>query len=184
MKNILLVAAGIALAVTCWGVYGPTIHEGQRLMGSSRLKPLICVGVAYLVVAIIVPVVVLASQGALRGEWTYRGVSWSLTAGAVGAFGAVGIILAMAHGGNAIYVMPLVFGGAPVVNTLFTMYWSKAYKEGVSPIFYAGLILVVVGAATVLVFAPKAHRGEREKPAVTAEVVPEPSADRPGGNVI
>ena len=65
MKTISLVAAGIVLAVTCWGVYGPTLHIGQQLMGGSRLKPLICVGVAYFVVAIIVPVLVLASQGKL-----------------------------------------------------------------------------------------------------------------------
>ena len=52
----LLTAAGIALAVACWGIYGPVLHEGQHHMGNSRLKPLICVGIAYFIVAIIVPV--------------------------------------------------------------------------------------------------------------------------------
>ena len=91
----------------------------------------------------------------------------------MGAFGAVGIILAMAYGGNAIYVMPLVFGGAPVVNTVYTMFWSKAYKEGINPLFYVGLILVIAGAATVLVYAPRAHRGEPAPRGATVEVIPE-----------
>jgi hypothetical protein len=180
MKSMLLIAAGVAMAVICWGVYGPTLHEGQHHMGNSRLKPLICVGVAYFVVAIIVPLIVLVGQGELRGHWTFAGITWSLVAGGVGAIGAIGIILALSFGGRPVYVMPLVFGGAPVVNTLFTMYWTKAYREGVSPIFYAGLILVIVGAATVLVFAPRAPRvtGRAESQAGHAARAPwsDPSA--------
>ena len=55
------------------------------------------------------------------GEWTMPGSAWSLAAGAAGAVGALGIILAFNFGGKPIYVMPLVFGGAPVVNTLITI---------------------------------------------------------------
>ena len=51
-------------------------------------------------------------------------------------------------------VMPLVFGGAPVVNTLTTILTTGSLAS-VSPIFFAGLIIVVVGAVTVLVFPPK-----------------------------
>ena len=133
-------------------------------MGNSRLKPLICVGVAYFIVAIIVPVLVLASQGELRGDWTFAGMSWSLIGGRGGSLRRDRDRAGAVVRGRPIYVMPLVFGGAPVVNTLFTMYWTKAYKEGVSPIFYAGLILVIAGAATVLVFAPKAHRHQPATP--------------------
>jgi hypothetical protein len=169
MKGVLLTTAGIALAVACWGIYGPVLHEGSHHLGNSRLKPLICVGIAYFIVAILVPVAALASQGQLRGDWNFPGVSWSLAAGAAGAFGAIGIILALAYGGKPIYVMPLVFGGAPVINTLFSMYMSKAYRQGVSPVFYAGLILVIAGAATVLVFAPRAPKPAAHK----AEPAPE-----------
>ena len=35
-----------------------------------------------------------------------------------GAIGALGIILAFNFGGKPVYVMPLVFGGAPVITTL------------------------------------------------------------------
>jgi hypothetical protein len=184
MKGVLLTTAGIALAVACWGIYGPVLHEGSHHMGNSRLKPLICVGIAYFIVAIIVPVAVLASQGQLRGDWNLPGVSWSLAAGAAGAFGAIGIILALAYGGKPIYVMPLVFGGAPVINTLFSMYLSKAYRQGVSPVFYAGLILVIAGAATVLVFAPRApkptaHRAEATPDSVAHEQTGGGSLDSP-----
>ncbi len=176
----LLIMAGIMLTVTCWGMYGPVLHEGQHHLGNNRLKPLICVGVAYFIVAIILPIAILASRGQLMGDWSFSGISWSLVAGAAGAFGAMGIILALTSGGRPVYVMPIVFGGAPVVNVALSMYWSKAWKEGISPIFYAGLILVVVGAATVLVFAPKAPKTAKveQKSAdapVTAEVPPQVS---------
>ena len=49
--------------------------------------------------------------------------SWAPLARAhLGALGAVFIIYAFRAGGLPAYVMPLVFGGAPVVNVLFTMY--------------------------------------------------------------
>ena len=41
--------------------------------------------------------------------------------GAAGALGALGIIMAFNFGGKPVYVMPLIFGGAPVVNTFFTI---------------------------------------------------------------
>ncbi len=39
-----------------------------------------------------------------------------------GALGALGIILAINFGGNPIYVAPLVFGSAPVINSFLTIY--------------------------------------------------------------
>jgi uncharacterized protein with PQ loop repeat len=152
MKAIPLVLFGILLTALSWGLYGNVLHTGQHEL-HGRLKPFICVGVAYFVIAMIVPLILLATQGKLRGDWTPRGVFWSMMAGAVGAFGALGIILAMASGGHPIYVMPLVFGGAPVINTLVSIYTSKNWKH-ISPMFIAGLMLVVAGAATVLVFQP------------------------------
>ncbi len=67
------------------------------------------------------------------------------------------MILAFTYGGKPIYVMPLVFGGAPVVNTFISI--ATAQQLGhISPFFYAGLIVVVAGAASVLVFAPRGRR--------------------------
>jgi len=152
-KGMPLVIAAIALTVVSWGVYGPVLHKGQLAMNGSRLRPLICVGMAYFVIGVVVPFMLL-SRGE-TGGWTARGILWSSAAGAAGAIGALGIIMAFNFGGSPSYVMPLVFGCAPVVNAFFTIYTQKLWGQ-ISPIFIAGLILVAVGAFTVLFFAPKA----------------------------
>ena len=139
----------------CWGVYGPVLREGQLDMGGSSLRPFICVGLAYFLIAVIAPVVAMRLRGEV-GHWSTTGIVWSLAAGAAGAVGALGVILAMKFRGDPLYVMPLVFGGAPVVNTFLTMYWSKTFRQ-ISPVFISGLILVIVGAVTVLVFRPQSH---------------------------
>ena len=107
----------IALAIGSWGAYGPVLHKGQAAMHHSRLRPLICVGLAYFVIAVIVPYFFLGEMGE---DSTYRslGTLWSLLGGAFGAVGALGIIMAFNSGGRPVFVMPLVFGGAPVINTL------------------------------------------------------------------
>ena len=163
MKEVLLSLPGIALTIVCWGAYGSVLHKGQHLLGGSKLKPLICVGAAYFIVAIIVPVLLLVSQGKLGGGWSFSGICWSLAAGSAGALGALGIILALTSGGKPIYVMPLVFGCAPVVNVFVSMYFAKISWKELSPIFIAGLILVSVGAATVLMFQPKPAKKPVEK---------------------
>jgi len=88
------------------------------------------------------------------GDWTVSGVIWSLAGGAAGALGALGIIMAFNFGGKPIYVMPLVFGGAPVINTFTTILHEGTYQQTTS-LFYASLMLVIGGAVTVLVFAPR-----------------------------
>ncbi len=152
IKELPLVLAFVLLTAICWGVYGPVLREGQAAMDNSHLRPFICVGIAYFVIAIVVPSVLLALRKE-SGNWTVTGVGWSLAAGAAGALGALGIILAFKEHGSPVFVMPLVFGGAPVVNTFLTMYFSRTYKKA-GPFFYAGLILVITGAVTVLLFKP------------------------------
>jgi drug/metabolite transporter (DMT)-like permease len=149
----LKIVGSVALTVVCWGVYGPTLHKGQMAMQGSRLRPLVCVGVAYLVIAVVLPLMLMPLVGD-PGEWTFRGTMWSLAGGAAGAIGAIGIILAFNFGGKPIYVMPLVFGGAPVINTFASLVSVDQVGE-LRPTFIAGLIIVVIGAVTVLVFAPK-----------------------------
>jgi hypothetical protein len=50
--------------------------------------------------------------------------------------------------------MPIVFGCAPVVSTLTSMYMSNTFNK-MSPFFAAGLILVAAGAITILITAPR-----------------------------
>ena len=152
MMQFLGMLAAIALTAFCWGVYGPVLHFGREAM-HSNLRPFMCVGIAYFVIAVIVPLALLA-RGGEKGGWTNKGVLWSMLAGTAGALGALGVILALGFGGKPIYVMPLVFGGAPVVNTLLTAFMNRSFNQLKAP-FLAGLILVIMGAVTVLVFKPQ-----------------------------
>ncbi len=177
MKGLAALLLSIFVAMLCWGVYGPVLAVGRSGMGGSSLKPFICVGIAYFLIAVLAPIVTLRLKGEV-GSWSTTGIIWSLAAGAAGALGALGIILALAFHGSPIYVMPLVFGGAPVVNTFLTMYWSKSFKQ-VNPIFIAGLILVIVGAVTVLVFRPQGGHGPA--PATAATETPAPATTAADG---
>ena len=172
MMQFLGMLAAIALTAFCWGVYGPVLHFGREAM-HSNLRPFMCVGIAYFVIAVIVPLALLA-RGGERGGWTNKGVLWSMLAGTAGALGALGVILALGFGGKPIYVMPLVFGGAPVVNTLLTAFMNRSFNQLKAP-FLAGLILVIMGAVTVLVFKPQpqAHAA----PAAVAATGQKASAD-------
>lgn len=156
--NWLAIGASIALAVICWGAYGPVLHIGQTKMGGSRLRPFCCVGIAYFFIAVAVPVLILmtSSDGLqLTMRDAAPGMMWSILAGTAGAVGALGIILAFNYGGKPVFVMPLVFGFAPVINTLTSMI-ERGTLGMISPYFAAALLLGISGAVTVLVFAPKA----------------------------
>lgn len=150
----IMVAFGIVLTALCWGSYGPILHNGQARMSGSRLRPFICVGLAYFVVAVVIP---LALQNVIvinQGKWTPWGITLSTAAGAAGAIGALGIIYAFNFGGKPIIVMPLVFGGAPIVNTFFEL-TRQGQWGSVNYLFFISLILVIIGAVTVLLTAPK-----------------------------
>ena len=175
MLQFLGMIAAIALTASCWGIYGPVLHFGREAMHSS-LRPFVCVGLAYFLIAVLIPLVLLARGE--RGGWTSKGVIWSLLAGVAGSLGALGVILALGFGGKPIYVMPLVFGGAPVVNTLLTAFMNRSFNQLRAP-FLAGLILVILGAVTVLVFKPQPAAQPAAQPAVvagadaTADVLPD-----------
>jgi hypothetical protein len=174
IAHLPLVLVFVALAALCWGSYGPVLHKGQSLMNGSRTRPFMCVGLAYFVVAVILPTLWLLAGGSSgeKATFTIPGAAWSIAGGSAGALGALGIILAFTFGGKPVYVMPLVFGGAPVINTLISIFSAKDIKE-VSPFFYAGLIVVAAGAVTVLIFAPKGKpHAEPPKPQSPPKVEP------------
>ena len=140
-------------AVLSWGAYGALLHMGQTLLGNP-LKALLCVGAAYFLIGVLVPVVALAAQGQLGGFNT-TGLMTATIAGALGAAGAACIIWSFRAGGLPIYVMPLVFGGAPIVNVLVSMAIHPP-KQAINPMFAVGLSLASVGAALVLYYRPTA----------------------------
>ena len=138
-------------AVLSWGIYGVALHKGQTVLGSP-LKALLCVGGAYFLIGVLAPVIGLSGQGGVTG-FKPDGVLWASLGGALGAIGAVCIIYAFRAGGLPNYVMPLVFGGAPVVNVLVSMAWHPP-KTAPNPMLYLGFLLAVLGAGMVLYYKP------------------------------
>ncbi len=138
-------------AVLSWGTYGVALHKGQVQLGNP-LKALLCVGVAYFLIAVLVPVVALSAQGGLSG-FNSAGTGWATLGGALGALGAVCIIYSFRNGGLPNYVMPLVFGGAPVINVLLSMAVHPP-KTPPNPMLYLGFLLAVAGAGMVLYYKP------------------------------
>src|SRR5262245_64793826 len=126
---------------------------GQTQLGNP-LKALLCVGVPYFLIGVIIPIGALSAQGSLSGFNSTRLITATI-AGALGAAGAACIIWAFKTGGLPVYVMPLVFGGAPIINVALTMVIHPP-KNPINPMLYAGFALASVGAAMVLYFRPAA----------------------------
>src|ERR1041385_159437 len=107
-------------ALVSWGAYGPAMAEGRANFpdkATAGWRAFLCVGIAYFLVAVLVPLFTLWSKGSLSG-FSGKGVAYSTVGGVLGARGAVCIIWAFQNGGTPIRVMPLVFAGAPVVTAI------------------------------------------------------------------
>ena len=142
-------ALGAALS---WGLYGPTLHEGQVKLGNP-FRALLCVGIAYFLIGVLVPAAALLAQGSLN-NFNGRGATFATLGGALGAIGALFIILAFRSGGLPTYVMPLVFGGAPLVNVLVSMALHPP-KAAPNPLLWLGYAMASVGVGLVLYFKPQ-----------------------------
>jgi hypothetical protein len=146
-------------AVLSWGAYVPVIHAGQKAIGrtvgqnSPALWAFAFVGLAYFLVAVIVPFGLLAAKEHLSPRPDAAGMGVATLAGALGAVGALCVILALMNGGSPIYVAPLVFAGAPLVATLVSMLMHRPEKP-ISPLFFVGIVIAAVGAGLVLRFKP------------------------------
>ncbi len=153
-------------AVLSWGVYVPVLHEGQRAMGDGRpsagaLRSFLCVGIAYFITAVLIPVVVLVMNWAggekldfrsASGELNSRAIVFATLGGVAGAAGALCIIFAIKNGGSPLYIAPLVFAGAPIVNSIVSLAWhwpGRVDSRGLA-MFAAGILLAAVGAGLVL----------------------------------
>ena len=156
------------MTVLSWGVYGVLLHTGRLGMmkagdvGNASMKAFLLVGMAYFVVAVVGPLIVLMKN---KTNWSFTGagLSWSFIAGVAGAIGAFTLILALgaaAKGGaSTANVMSLVFGGAPIVNALVAM--SLHPPEGglktVPFAFWLGIALAATGGYLVSSTNPNAQ---------------------------
>lgn len=146
-------------AIVSWGAYGPVLHKGRAGFedkATASLRSLMCVGAAYFLVGVLLPLVSLLWQNKLSGFVTkgVGGVSWSTLAGVFGALGAACIIWSFQNGGRPLYVMPLVFAGAPVVNALLTIASHPADIKTADPRLFVGMVLSAVGAWMILRYLP------------------------------
>jgi len=150
--------------VLAWGVYVPVLHEGQKELGKPKprsagsVRAFLCVGLAYFFTAVIIPLGLWALNLAggeqlefARGEaFNWRGVVFATLGGVAGAAGALGIILAIKNGGKPIYIVPLVFAGAPIVSSIFSLVWHPPEEGTPDWKFFSGIVLAALGAGMVL----------------------------------
>ena len=148
--SMVWVAFAIGAAIS-WGIYGVSLQRGGMLLGNP-MRALLCVGMAYFLIGVLAPIGILLAQGNLNG-FNSGGTITATIAGGLGAIGAICIIFAFKAGGSPTYVMPLVFGGAPLINVILSI-WSNPPKSPPNPLLYVGFLLVVIGAGMVLYFKP------------------------------
>jgi len=170
------------LTVASWGVYGVLLHKGRSNMpmgpeaAHAGLKAFLFVCIAYALIGFATMALLK-----LRGSnWSFSsgGVKWSLIAGAAGAIGAFTLVLALGaaapiyKSAAAAAVMPIVFAGAPVVNTLVAMSLHPP-AGGLKALpwqFVVGCLMAAGGAFLVAKYAPTnvgAAHAKATPPAVT-----------------
>ncbi|MDA7888756.1 hypothetical protein N9A86_05190 [Akkermansiaceae bacterium] len=154
------------MTVAFWGLYGIFLHNGAMGMKDpqfGRYKAFLVVGIAYFLVAVLAPLVLLKASGASL-SMPAKGFWWALIAGVVGAVGALGVLLAFGAGGKPPAVMSIIFAGAPIVNAVVALILHPP-AGGIGMLrwqFFAGIILAAVGGCLVTMY-------KDPKPVKTAE---------------
>jgi hypothetical protein len=155
------------LAGLAWGVYVPLIAQGGKELKSSYAS-FLCVGAAYFVIAVLLPLVMLwymstqpphAPPPGMPPLDYPTGITLATLAGATGAIGALCVIFAtFEFKGPRIYVAPVIFATAPVINTIVSLFWHPiAGPFAFGPpteephwLLYVGIVAAGLGAGMVL----------------------------------
>jgi drug/metabolite transporter (DMT)-like permease len=148
----------VVLAGLCWGAYVPFVAAGGKELKSSYAS-LVCVGVAYFLIAIIFPLIIFWTRGKFP-DFNAGGTFLASMAGVAGALGAVCVILAtIEYKGPRIFVAPLIFALAPLINTIISLFWhpepgKSIFNFGLETLphwtFYIGIVFTGLGAGLVL----------------------------------
>jgi hypothetical protein len=191
----------VVLAGLAWGTYVPLIFYGGNELGGkggARLMAILCVGLAYFLIAVLFPLYMFLSGQEQWPDLKTTGLVFASLAGVAGAAGALCVIFASksatdaarAAGANPatyrMYIAPLIFGLAPVINTLVSTVWHP--KPG-DPFHFdlelpgwkmwVGIVLVGAGAALVLFSKEEAETRKAAAPkgppaTLTAQAAPQP----------
>jgi hypothetical protein len=184
----------VGLAGLAWGTYVPLIFYGGNELGGkpgARFMAILCVGVAYFVIGVLFPLYVFLSGQAEWPEMTTTGLVFSALAGVAGAVGALCVVFASKAAVQAaaaagappytyrLYIAPLIFGLAPVINTVVATVW---HPEKGNPFHFnvelpgwklwVGIVLVGVGAALVLFSKEEAETRHAARPAPAVAAAP------------
>jgi hypothetical protein len=194
----------VALAGLSWGTYVPLIFYGGSELTprpgfiGGRVMAILCVGIAYFVIAVVVPLVLFLTGQAEWPPMKTTGLVFSGLAGVAGAVGALCVIFATQNAVAAakgaglrpetfrIYIAPLIFGLAPVINTLVSMVWHPKgdnwFHLGVELPgwkLWVGILLVGAGAALVLFSKEEAEAGHAPKAASASAPTATPITEAP-----
>lgn len=185
----------VLLAGLAWGTYVPLIFYGGTELTTrpgtigGRLASILCVGVAYFVLAVVIPVALMLTRDDAKPEWRLTGLVFSALAGAAGAIGAICVIFAskaavdqarlagLEPAAYRIYIAPLIFALAPLINTLLSLVW---HPQPGNPWHFAwetpgwklpaGIVLAAIGTFLVLLSKEdlEARKGKPAPAAATA----------------
>lgn len=191
-----VIGAGLA-----WGTYVPIVFfGGQMLTGDLRTAPLggrlasiLCVGIAYFVLAVVIPLALMMTRSDAKPDWKPVGLIFSGLAGVAGAVGAICVIFASKAATDAaklegltgsdiakyrMYIAPMIFCLAPIINTLLSTVWhpnkdgwANFHLEIPSWKMWLGIGFTAVGTFLVLF-----SKEEAEKEKLKSAAAPKPPA--------
>lgn len=173
----------------CWGTYVPLIAFGGKSLAAqpqgigNRLAAIMCVGGAYVLLAVLIPLVVFMINGTTNLKITTNGIMFSSLAGVAGALGAICVVFATANATqeDRLYIAPVIFALAPIINSIVSLFWhpsaSDAWhiaspKSSPGTMFYVGILLAAVGTFLVLYSKESSEAAAPAKPAATNVVNP------------
>src|SRR5437588_11908071 len=187
----------VALAGLAWGTYVPTIFYGGSELGgraNARLMAILCVGIAYFAIGVVFPLAMFLTG---QYEWPSlktTGLVFAGLAGVAGAVGALCVVFASKAAVDAakaaavppatyrLFIAPLIFGLAPVINTLISLVWhpqpGQPFHFGLEALpgwrLWTGIVLVGAGAFLVLYAKEEAEAGPKPQPPAASVSATEP----------
>jgi len=193
----------VLMAGLCWGTYVPLIAFGGKNLSFGKNDPMagryvafLCVGIAYVLIAVIFPLAraylvghAIIPDAQKVGEKVITnpnyGLMFALLAGAAGALGALGVIFATASAGpdDRMYIAPLIFTLAPLLNTVVSLFWHPSAENPFhfgmpeqmpSWKLFLGVVLVGVGAGLILLSKEEMEPAAKPPTAQVAPAVPAP----------